>query len=252
MIVREYIKNTILFFRNNAHLGPSLILFLLGLIFLSTSKFTTAAGALFGASASLLGAWISDFNTRKKESNSKKQNEIDAINYLTPELSRTITRLLYIQQRAIVNYSQHSSEYHKILRKGKSPHQEPLPIINLGDIKNDFIPYLPLLYPHAKQLQFLSGKKSTALAIYYDSLFELELFVKDWWQRDGQLSSNIFNQISHLSEKSLKLALNCLNEISDIEEFNHLSKQIDDSLKNAGLIRTRQYNDFVSATNIQK
>lgn len=247
-------KDSILdFFRTNPHLGPSLFLFLLGIIFLLTMKLAAVSGALFGAGASLLGAWISDFNSRKKEIASKEQKERDSIKSLTPELLRTISRVLYIQERAIINYCINASENNK-----NTELKMPIPpdihdLVNLGDRKEDFIPYLPLLYPNAPQVKYLNGEKAVKLIVYYDSLFELELFVKDWWRRTGQLPSNIFNQISHLSEKSLKLALECLVEFNidksngSFRQSGTLSEQITTALEMATETRERCYADFEKA-----
>ncbi|QOV68204.1 hypothetical protein [Citrobacter sp. BDA59-3] len=109
-----------------------------------TVKFSAVAGALFGAGASLLGAWISDFNSRKKEIESKKQKENDAEKYFAPELLRTVAKILYIQDRATVNYGATFREY---IRKGALTYPlEPSirNVLNLGDKKEDFLPYLPL------------------------------------------------------------------------------------------------------------
>ncbi|MCH4197522.1 MAG: hypothetical protein LKJ78_21620 [Serratia liquefaciens] len=246
-------RNSVLnFFSTNPHLGPSLLLFLLGIAFLLTMKLAAVSGALFGAAASLLGAWISDFNSRKKEIASKEKNERDAIKSLTPELLRTIVRVLYIQERAIINYSINATENNKAeLRLPLNPDIHDL--VNLGDQKDDFIPYLPLLYPNASQVKYLDGAKTAKLVVYYDSLFELELFVKDWWRRTGQVPSNIFNSISHLSEKSLKLALECLVEfeIDQSDDGFHqngtLSERITKALEMAIKTRERCYADFEKA-----
>jgi len=256
--VKELMQNAQFFFRTNPHLGPSLFLFCLGMIFLSTTKYTAASGALFGAGASLLGAWISDFNSRKKDAASKQLKEVEAVSYLSPELIRTIKRLIYIQQRAIVNYSMNASENNNRIKSGgslSSGHHEP---VALGDQKEDFLPYLPLLYPQAPQLQHLSGNKAVKLVIYYDSLFELEMFVKDWWKREGQLASNIFNMVSHQSEISLKLASDCIielgveqNDSNNIDE-NSLLSQINKSLESAIKTRERCYKDFEEATSHKK
>lgn len=247
-------KNCVLnFFIANPHLGPSLILFLLGIIFLLTMNFAAVSGALFGASASLLGAWISDFNSRKREIESKIQKERDAIKFLTPELLRTISRVLYIQERAIINYSMNETENNKNADLGQPLNHEIHDLVNLGDQKEDFIPYLPLLYPNAPQAKYLDGEKAIKLINYYDSLYKLESFVKDWWRRPGQLPSNIFNEISHLSEKSLLLSLECLAEFrinkSDdgFPHSNTLSVKITNALDMAVKTRARCYDDFEKA-----
>lgn len=256
--VKELLQNAQFFFRTNPHLGPSIFLFCLGVLFLSTTKYTAASGALFGAGASLLGAWISDFNSRKKDEASKQVKEVEAVSYLSPELIRTIKRLIYIQHRAIVNYSMNASENNNRIKLGGSLSEGHIEPVALGDQKEDFLPYLPLLYPQAPQLQHLSGKKAVTLVLYYDSLFELEMFVKDWWKREGQLASNIFNNISHQSEKSLKLASDCIIEFGIEQKDNNniddnsLLVQISKSLESAIKTRERCYKDFEKATSYKK
>jgi hypothetical protein len=253
MKIRELLDNSLLFFRKNPHLGPSLFLFLLGISFLTTNSFSAVSGALFGAGASLLGAWISDFNTRKKDSESKIQKEKDAVKYLTPELLRTIDRVIYIQNRAIINYSKNARDWHKKGLPGLPFDEKIHEQVNLGDQKEDFIPYLPLLYPNAAQFKDLNGEMAIKLVVYYDSLFELEMNTKDWWKRLGQLPANIFGQISHLSEKSLKRALECLVEF-DLESIvtgspllGTISERIKTSLEKADQIRAHCYADFEKA-----
>lgn len=248
------LKTTVLnFFKSNPHFGPSLFLFCLGAIFLTTTRFAIVSGALFGAGASLLGAWISDFNTRKRELNSKYQREIEAIQYLSPELLRTIVHLLHIQGRAIINFNMNFSENIKNGEVRLPLNQNIHDLVDLGDLKEDFIPHLPLLYPNASQFKDLNGSKAIKLVLYYDSLFELEMFVKDWWKREGQLPSNLFNQISHLSEKSLKLALECLAEFDithssyDTPRSGTISEKINKALEDALQTRERCSANFVKA-----
>jgi hypothetical protein len=246
-------KKALIFIRTNPHFGPAMLLFCLGGIFLTTSRLAIVSGALFGAGASLLGAWISDFNTRKRESSAKIQKEEDAVQYLTPELLRTIVRVLKIQERAIINYRANSSENNKNgeLRLPLNPNIHNL--VKLGDLKEDFIPHLPLLYPNASQFKDLSGNKAIKLVLYYDSLFELQMFVKDWWRREGQVPSNLFNQISHLSENSLKLALDCLaelginNSIYDSPHTGTVPERISEALTYASQTRERCHADFLKA-----
>lgn len=251
--VKNALHSVLIFFRKNPHLGPSILLFALGMIFLLTLRFSAVAGALFGAGASLLGAWISDFNSRKKEIESKKQKEIDAEKYLTPELLRTVSRVLSIQDRAIINCASTARENN---RSGALTYPLPPDIqdtIELGDIKEDFLPYLPLLYPNVPQFKDLAGSKAIKLVAYYDSLYDLEAFVKDWWRREGQVPSNIFNSISHQAERSLRLALECLEEFQ-IENSTYgtshsqsISSRIISALESAVKTRARAIADFERA-----
>lgn len=253
MRIKDAGHSILSFFRNNPHFGPALLLLLLGAIFLTTIKFAIVSGALFGAGASLLGAWISDFNSRKKEIASKEQKEKDAEQYLAPELLRTITRLLYIQNRAIVNYS---VNFNNRLKNGKLNQPVSLStydVEELGDQKEDFLPCLPLLYPNATQFKDLNGSKAIKLVVYYDSLYELQILVNDWWNRKGQLPSNIFGHICHTAEKSLTLALECLTEFQ-ITQSNYdslhagtLADRIKAALDQANQTRSHCYDNFEKA-----
>lgn len=246
-------RSVVTFFRTYPHFGPALLLFALGGAFLTTTRFVVVSGALFGAGASLLGAWISDFNSQKKEQASKSQREKDAVKFLAPELVRTIMRLLALQERAIINYSAN-------VNASWGRHEFKLPLttglhkpVALGDQKEDFLPYLPILYPNASQFKEINGNKAVKLVVYYDSLFDLELFVKDWWQREGQLPSNIFNQISHKAEKSLSLALECLEEFEIVQgNYDHshsetLAERINAAQKKALQTREHCYAVFIKA-----
>lgn len=187
------------FVRKNPNMGLAASLFVIGSVSLSTGV-SIISGALFGAGASLLGAWITELNKRRADSEDKARREIEARRYLAPELNRIIERVLYIHDRAIPNFVSASVGH------GAKP----------NDLKDDFIPYMPTLYPGAPQFRDLSGDDATALIAFYDSLHSLEKFVGDWWERDGQLPVNIFNMIMKLSNKSLIHAENCIKRF-DLE-----------------------------------
>ncbi|MHA3541228.1 hypothetical protein ACX1G6_11090 [Yersinia enterocolitica] len=256
-IAKEKISHLMVFFQKNPHLGPAIFLFLLGTMFLTTKNFTAVAGALFGAGASLLGAWISDFNSQKKESLIKTKQESEARGYFIPELTRIIKRVIYIQERAIINYSITFGYINKNIKSGLDIANEIKEPIKTGDLKEDFMPYLPRLYPNAPQFKELSGKDATSLIAFYDSLFEIELLIKDWWKREGQLEANLFNMIAHNSEKSLSLALECLTKL-EIENFNDTAPPKDSltykillALKRANETRERMFNAFQVAKNLK-
>ncbi|MCW0098806.1 hypothetical protein OIV54_32355, partial [Burkholderia pseudomallei] len=162
------------------------------------TKLAIISGALFGAGASLLGAWINELNTRRSKAEEKKRSEADARRYFAAELNRIIMRVLYIHERACPNYMAAVNEYIEVENKFKP-----------NDLQGDFLPEMPVLYPSAPQFRELSGDDATALIAFYDSLHALDGFVTNWWQREGQLPVNIFNQVLHLSERSLALAVVC-------------------------------------------
>jgi hypothetical protein len=143
---------------------------------------------------------------------------------LRPELNRTIERVLYIHSRAIPNFVCASAE------NG----------IQSNDLQEDFLPEMPVLYPNAPQFRDLSGDDATALIAFYDSLHALDRFVKGWWERDGQLRVNIFNQIFTILKKGLALALVCIQRFDldtlyppRYESWGTLTSRIERSLSSA-------------------
>jgi hypothetical protein len=181
------------FARKNPHMGLSVLLFIVGVGSLC-ANIPTLAGALFGAGASLLGAWVTELNNRHSLAEDKARREAEARRYLAPELNRIIERVLYIHSRAIPNFTTASV--------GNE--------IKPNDLREDFIPYMPILYPNAPQFRDLSGDDATALIAFYDSLHALEKFVNDCWGRDGQLPVNIFSMIMKHATDSLVLADACI------------------------------------------
>lgn len=188
-------------FRNNPHLWLAVLLFVIGGTCIATG-FSIISGALFGAGASLLGSWISELNSRRAITEDKARREAEARRYLAPELNRTIERVLYIHERAIPNFICASTQ------------QQIAP----NDLQDDFIPYMPSLYPTTPQFRDLSGDDAVALIAFYDSLHALERFVLDWWEREGQLRVNIFNMIMQMADKSLSLAEVCIRNYK-VEEM---------------------------------
>jgi hypothetical protein len=181
--------------QKNPQLALAAVLVCFGLVALET-QIAALAGALFGASAALLGAWITEFNNRRTAAEEKSRRRNEARQYLAPELYRAILRALYIHERAIPNFVCASAENE----------------IKPNDLKEDFIPSWPVLYPNAPQVHELSADEATALIAFYDSLHSLAEFVNGWWAREGQLPVNIFNMIMHNAGESLTLALVCVEK----------------------------------------
>ena len=188
------------FVRKSPHLWLSASLFGGSLLSLHYSV-PSLAGALFGAGASLLGAWVTELNSRRSAAEDKARREGDARRYLAPELNRIIERVLYIHRRAIPNFISASCG-------------QPLP----RDLREDFLPYMPVLYPTSPQFRDLSGDDAIALIAFYDSLHAIEKSVNDWWEREGQLPVNIFNMILTFANHSLELAMVCIERF-EIEKY---------------------------------
>jgi hypothetical protein len=151
--------------------------------------------------------------------------EEKARRYLSPELHRTIERVLYILSRSQANFICASAENE----------------IKPNDRKEDFLPYRPSLFPNAPEVGHLSANDAAALSAFYDSLTLLADFVNDWWEREGQMPVNLFNAMSHNAEKSLELALIC------IDKFN-LERQFPPKYEAHGTITSRIKRSLSSAT----
>lgn len=229
----ERVESALRYVRHNPQMGLSGGLFCFGI--LTVAHFPPLAGALFGAGASLLGAWITELHNRSSQEEKRKQVESEARRYLAPELYRTIERVLYIHERAIPNFTCASSE------NGIKP----------NDLQEDFIPFWPILYPNAPQFRDLPGDEAVALVSFYDSLHALGDFVRGWWERDGQLPVNIFNVILHHADESLKLAQACIDKFElerlfpqPYESWETISSRIARSLKIAENARTHHIARF--------
>jgi hypothetical protein len=168
----------------------------------------------------------SDIHVAKAQSASRHS---EARRFLAPELQRTIDRVLYIHGRAAANFVSHSAG------TGITP----------TDLKQDFIPYWPSLYPNAPQVRDLAEEDAAALSAYYDSLHSLNDDVNDWWGREGQLPVNLFNVFLHRASKCLKLALICIERFEletlippPYESWGTISFRINQALKSEEQART--------------
>jgi hypothetical protein len=146
----------------------------------------------------------------------------EARRFLAPELQRTIDRVLYIHGRAVANFVSHSADT----------------TVKPTDLKQDFIPHWPRLYPNAPQIRDLAEEDSAALSAYYDSLHSLNDEVNDWWGREGQLPVNLFNAFLHKASKCLRLALICIEKFDlellippPYESWGTISYRINQALK---------------------
>lgn len=189
------------------HLLLSVLLFISGAAVAFTSL-PTLAGALIGGGASLLGAWISDLNSKRQQTEKRKTQETDAINYARPELYRTIEKLLHVHSRALVNYN--IWFYVEVDKRTDL-------ITETGDTQVDFIPFLPVLYPNFENLKHLPSAEFFSLIRFYDSLYELKESTSNYWEREGQLKTNIYNGILQNAHRSLIFSLECL-DIFELDE----------------------------------
>ncbi|TYL81272.1 hypothetical protein [Bradyrhizobium cytisi] len=154
----------------------------------------------------------------------EEQAQEAARRIFTPELNRTIARVLYIHGRAIPNFVC-ASVGHDI---------EP------NDRKENFLPHWPTLFPNAPRCSALSSEDIVSLSSFYDSLHTLSDLVNEWWGREDQLPVNIFNSIMQQAQKSLELALVCIKNFDLDTKFppanpalGSLSSRIERSLDSA-------------------
>lgn len=211
------------YIRENPHMAVSVSLFCCGGLALWRDV-TPLAGSLFGAGGALLGAWITELNKRRNDSEDKAKRETNAVSVLAPELMRTIERVQYILDRAVANFISESS----------------VNGVKTNDLQVDFRPYMPALYPGAPQVRDLPSMKAIALVHFYDSLNDISNAVDNWWEREGQLAVNIFNSLMHAAERSLRLGIVCLSEFDletrfspPYEGWGTLTSRIERSLTNA-------------------
>jgi hypothetical protein len=158
-------------------------------------------------------------NVAKAQSTSRHS---EARRFLAPELQRTIDRVLYIHSRATANFVSYSADTK----------------VKPTDLKQDFIPHWPILYPNAPQVRDLAEEDAAALIAYYDSLHALNDDVNDWWGREGQLPVNLFNTFLHRVSKCLRLALICIEKFEletlippPYESWGTVSFRINQALK---------------------
>lgn len=203
----DYLKTLYRFALSNPHLLLSIFLFGTGAAVAFTTL-PTLAGALIGGGASLLGAWISDLNTRRQQVEKRKALEADAKRFARPELYRTIEKLLHIHSRALVNYNIWYQV--EIIKKSDV-------FMDTGDAQIDFIPFLPVLYPNFENMKNLPSEELYALIRFYDSLNSIKEHTLRWWDREGQLKTNIYNGILQNARQSLDFALRCL-EIFELDD----------------------------------
>ena len=154
------------------------------------------------------------------EESSSRQREARRI--LAPELERTIERVLFVHGRTLANFLAH------LISSSMKP----------NDVKQDFLPHWPNLYPSAPAVRELAEDDAAALTAYYDSLHALNDEVNEWWARDGQLAVNLFNGFRNKASRSLRLALVCIERFDletlippPYESWGTISSRIRDALR---------------------
>jgi hypothetical protein len=166
------------------------------------------AGALGGASATMLGTWLTAINTRRSAAEGTARRQDEARKFFAPELHRIVQRTVYIHKRTLVHYGEATILFFDPNASRPNP----------GDNPEDFVPHFPVLFPNTVQLSHLSGNHAYALALFYDSLTALENFRADWWDRENQQKINILNTMLHQLNECLRLSLECV-DLFKLEEM---------------------------------
>jgi len=207
----KYTMCTFKYLRKNPHLSLSISLFVFGSALIN-SKASMVAGALFGAGASLLGAWITEINTRRSKEQDRIKQESEAKKYLSPELLRIIERTLHIHRKTVASVQTSSAfSVYSAMTPSKDIPSDLKQFIS-RDLMEDITPYIPVLYPNVEQFKHLTSADAVSLIAFYDSIYELDAIIKDWWERESRLHSNIYFQIVQKSGFSLKLAKACIDK----------------------------------------
>lgn len=225
-----FVQKIVCFVRDNPNLALASLLFFMGILFIF-SPLMVISGALFGAGAALLGGWVTQINERRAYAEKQKRLELEALRKLRPELQRVVERVLFIHQRATVNFTS-SSVAHSNGEANFKPH----------DLRHDFIPHMPVLYPASPLLNYLGGDEAVALIAFYDSLQSLLRLVDEWWARQGQLPVVIFLAILNSSKESLRLAETCIDKFGveadgqpSNEAWTTLPERISSSIRNSDM-----------------
>lgn len=182
-------------FNKQPQLTSAAAVFLLGLLAILTGLptrlgSTTLAGALFGAGASFIGAWVAERNRTASERTAETRRMESARNYFAPELARIIGQQVWVLDRLTANFSMASV--------GK-----PMPQIEPWET---FKPRRPVLYPAAPQFRDLSEGDATALIDFYDAVHGVGETVEHWVETKTPQEVNAWNVLMQSVRDGLRHA----------------------------------------------
>lgn len=191
------------------HLLAATVVFLLGLAailsgFPTRLSSTTLAGALFGAAASFIGAWVSERNRAIAEQRAKARQMEMARNYFSPELARAIRRHVWILDRLVANFSMTSMD--KLM-----PQTEPW---------EAFRPMRPVLFPSAPMFRELSDEDAVALIDFYDSLQGVAETIDGWTATAVPQEVNSWNMLMQSVCGGLRLAALAVERFCPDRQFD--------------------------------
>lgn len=155
------------------------------------------AGALFGAAAAFIGAWVSEQNRAVREGASRARDMEVARAYFAPELARIVARQSEILSRAVVNF---------IMASAKKPMPKVEPWESLR-------PQRPVLYPSARQFRDLSAEDATALISFYDSTHAIAELLDTWVATKMEQDVNTWRFLMGTIRASLDLGASAVMRI---------------------------------------
>jgi hypothetical protein len=181
-------------FNKQPHLSSAVIAFALGLLailigFPTRQGSTTFAGALFGAGAAFIGAWVAEKNRGTAEKAAEVRRMEAARVYFTPELARIVAQQIWVLGRLVPNFTMASV--------GK-----PMPQVETWET---FRPRRPVLYPVAAQFKDLSEGDATALIDFYDSVHGIAETIEFWIETKTPQEVAAWNALMQAVRDSLRL-----------------------------------------------
>lgn len=175
-------------------LTSAVIAFVLGLLailvrFPTQQGSTTFAGALFGAGAAFIGAWVAEKNRSTAEKAAEARRIEAARIYFTPELARIVAQQIWVLGRLVPKVTTASVD-------------KPMPQVETWET---FRPRRPVLYPAAPQFKDLSEADATALIDFYDSVQGIAETIETYIEMKTPQEVNAWNGLMQAVRDSLRL-----------------------------------------------
>jgi hypothetical protein len=145
-------------------------------------------GALFGAAALFIGAWVAETTKAASEKAAAARKMEVAKIYFTPELARVVAQHVYILDRLIANFTAASVKR-----------------VTPGDPLTSFRPKRPVLYPTAPQFRDLSEADAARLVEFYDTSHGVTETVDAWIENRTPTDVNAYNELMQSVQHSLAL-----------------------------------------------
>jgi hypothetical protein len=147
------------------------------------------AGALFGAGAAFIGAWVTENNRAAAEKADDERRKEAARLYFTPEFARIVAQQVNIMGRLVPNFIAASV--------GRA-----MPQVETWEV---FRPARPVLYPTAVQFRDLSEADAAALINFYDSVHGIAETIDKWIETTQQQEVNAWHFLMQSVQNSLSI-----------------------------------------------